>query len=349
MTSKQQTLQFTADKLTSSPEDSHANPTQPQESDLEKKMTDTSGRTCLRQFGAFNPDGSWAKTFADLLIGRTAWSSKRCRLIWKLKGTKYKRLYFQLLASARPTEETESGLLLTPTTVMTDETPEKMRERVKRNGYQNGTKYGSLLSQVKYSGMLPTPKTFDGTAENANTGKTLIRTENGFANVDKNGVKWGPSLNDLARNQMLPTPVSSDATTGAIIGEKDTFRITSTGMPRKVNQNGVDGSVGLARLVKLGMLPTPVVSDSKGGRSTEALQASGRSEKNSLSDMYHQSGKTSQLNPPICGGDDELPTQLDGITFPKWRNASIKGYGNAVVPALVYEIFKTIEENESLQ
>ena len=52
---------------------------------------------------------------------------------------------------------------------------------------------------------------------------------------------------------------------------------------------------------------------------------------------------------PICGGDDELPTQLDGITFPKWRNASIKGYGNAVVPALVYEIFKTIEEYESLQ
>ena len=41
---------------------------------------------------------------------------------------------------------------------------------------------------------------------------------------------------------------------------------------------------------------------------------------------------------PICGGDDGIPTQLDGITFSKWRNESIKGYGNAVVPQVVYQI-----------
>jgi DNA (cytosine-5)-methyltransferase 1 len=51
---------------------------------------------------------------------------------------------------------------------------------------------------------------------------------------------------------------------------------------------------------------------------------------------------------PICSGDDELSRQLDGITFPKWRNESIKAYGNAVVPALVYQIFKTIEQYETL-
>lgn len=47
---------------------------------------------------------------------------------------------------------------------------------------------------------------------------------------------------------------------------------------------------------------------------------------------------------PICGGDDGIPTELDGITFPKWRNESIKGYGNAVVPQVVYQIFKAIEK-----
>lgn len=51
---------------------------------------------------------------------------------------------------------------------------------------------------------------------------------------------------------------------------------------------------------------------------------------------------------PICSGDDELSRQLDGITFPKWRNESIKAYGNAVVPALVYQIFKAIEQYKSL-
>jgi DNA (cytosine-5)-methyltransferase 1 len=46
---------------------------------------------------------------------------------------------------------------------------------------------------------------------------------------------------------------------------------------------------------------------------------------------------------PICGGDDGLPTELDGITFSKWRNESIKAYGNAIVPQVAYEIFKAIE------
>jgi DNA (cytosine-5)-methyltransferase 1 len=49
---------------------------------------------------------------------------------------------------------------------------------------------------------------------------------------------------------------------------------------------------------------------------------------------------------PICGGNDGLPTELDGITFSKWRNESIKGYGNAIVPQVVYQIFKSIQEYE---
>jgi DNA (cytosine-5)-methyltransferase 1 len=47
---------------------------------------------------------------------------------------------------------------------------------------------------------------------------------------------------------------------------------------------------------------------------------------------------------PICSGDDGIPTQLDGITFSKWRQESIKGYGNAIVPQVAYEIFKVINQ-----
>jgi DNA (cytosine-5)-methyltransferase 1 len=46
---------------------------------------------------------------------------------------------------------------------------------------------------------------------------------------------------------------------------------------------------------------------------------------------------------PICGGDDGVSRELDGITFPKWRNESIKAFGNAIVPQVAYEIFKAIE------
>ena len=48
--------------------------------------------------------------------------------------------------------------------------------------------------------------------------------------------------------------------------------------------------------------------------------------------------------PPICGGDDGLPTELDGITFSKWRGESIKAYGNAIVPQVAYQIFKSIQQ-----
>jgi DNA (cytosine-5)-methyltransferase 1 len=51
--------------------------------------------------------------------------------------------------------------------------------------------------------------------------------------------------------------------------------------------------------------------------------------------------------PPICSRDDGLPTKLDRITFPKWRNESIKGYGNAIVPQVAYQLFKTITDYEN--
>jgi len=50
---------------------------------------------------------------------------------------------------------------------------------------------------------------------------------------------------------------------------------------------------------------------------------------------------------PICGGDDGLPTKLDGITFPKWRSESIKAYGNAIVPQVAEQIFRTIIDYEN--
>ena len=47
---------------------------------------------------------------------------------------------------------------------------------------------------------------------------------------------------------------------------------------------------------------------------------------------------------PVCGGDDGLPSRLDGITFPKWRRESIKAYGNAIVPQVAYQIFQALNE-----
>lgn len=50
---------------------------------------------------------------------------------------------------------------------------------------------------------------------------------------------------------------------------------------------------------------------------------------------------------PICNGNDGIPTELDGITFPKWRNESIKAGGNAIVPQVAFQIFKAIAMHDA--
>lgn len=50
--------------------------------------------------------------------------------------------------------------------------------------------------------------------------------------------------------------------------------------------------------------------------------------------------------PPICGGNDGLPTELDSISLSKYRKESLMAYGNAIVPQVAYEIFKAINEFE---
>ena len=44
----------------------------------------------------------------------------------------------------------------------------------------------------------------------------------------------------------------------------------------------------------------------------------------------------------LCRVDDELSGRLDGITFPRWRKESLKAYGNAIVPAVALEIFRSL-------
>lgn len=51
---------------------------------------------------------------------------------------------------------------------------------------------------------------------------------------------------------------------------------------------------------------------------------------------------------PICDGNDGISDRLDGITFPKWRQESIKAGGNAIVPQVVYQIFKAIDQYNNL-
>lgn len=80
----------------------------------------------------------------------------------------------------------------------------------------------------------------------------------------------------------------------------------------------------------------------------------GKIDRNRKPKQLDENGQTSHwqnfpTEPPVCGGNDGLSLELDGITPSKFRRETIKAYGNAVVPQLVYEIFMAIQttyENE---
>jgi hypothetical protein len=178
----------------------HANRTAQPESGSERKTSDTCGPKCLESFERFNHVGSWAKTFSALLIGTGDWFSTRCKLTWKLKGTKSNRLYFQLQASTLPTKETGFGLLLTPTTRKEVMDLDKFKKRMEK--YPNGTTMPNLATQVM--GLLKTPCAADAYTENlskkeqkfGNSGTLAQEIQSGF--VEK---RW-PGL--------LPTPTTRD-------------------------------------------------------------------------------------------------------------------------------------------
>ena len=151
---------FTEDESTSSQVGFRVNRTASQESDSGKKTSDICGPKCAEQLGRFSHVGLWAKTFSALLIGMEGWYSTRCKLTWKLRGTKYSRMYFQLAPSTPPTEETGFGLSLLKTpTVMDGEVSSGKKNPVSGN---SGTLAQEIMSGYeptmrKLQEMLPTP------------------------------------------------------------------------------------------------------------------------------------------------------------------------------------------------
>lgn len=159
----------------------------------------------------------------------------------------------------------------------------------------------TLRTKERESGFLPTAKASDGMRGGSVVTDGRIRR--------KTGQTFYPGLTDLAKSGLLPTPISSDA----IIGKNDVYKMTS-GLPRKYNQNGKDGSVGLARLVQL--LPTPTVREYKGGRHPETLAKAGRSASNSLGDTINAiNGQNSQLNPRFVLEMMGFPTDWTALPF----------------------------------
>lgn len=65
-------------------------------------------------------------------------------------------------------------------------------------------------------------------------------------------------------------------------------------------------------------------------------------------DRSEEKWRNFPTQPPVCRGNDGLPFDVDRLTLPfsRWRQESVKGFGNAIVPQVILEIFKAIEAAE---
>ncbi|MDY0104633.1 MAG: DNA cytosine methyltransferase [Lentimicrobium sp.] len=92
--------------------------------------------------------------------------------------------------------------------------------------------------------------------------------------------------------------------------------------------------------------PNPSNKQLQGGKFDRSVKSERQTKTESRQFSGSVCGKWEQFptQSPICSGNDGFSSRLDGITFPKWRNESIKAYGNAIVPQVAFQIFKAIEE-----
>jgi hypothetical protein len=164
------------------------------------------------------------------------------------------RYLFQLAPLGLPTDETECSssdtdykLLNTPTSVQTSESPESLRARMDAHGWKNGTKYGSLQSQVLYDpkargmlGLLKTP-----CAADSYTDKLKSKGVSGTSGTLAQEIVSGYAAKH--RGFMLPTPTAIEG-----------YKYTNTWNPN--SQMGQS----LSAMAGSGMLPTPRVSGQEG-------------------------------------------------------------------------------------
>jgi hypothetical protein len=200
-------------------EDFHANLSALQEKEREQMMIATSGMKLLELLPNVNRAGLLGKMLKDLLTSTTAWSSDRCKLIWKIKVSKSNVLLFQLQASVHGIKGKESGLWLTPTATemgaRSEEALQKRKEYRSKIG-RNTVPPGNLAEQVQYgmatTNMYPTP-TASCQMDVVAPPETVLQNSKGWTVTrKKTGTKFGAKLNDVVNKieKMYPTPTARD-------------------------------------------------------------------------------------------------------------------------------------------
>jgi DNA (cytosine-5)-methyltransferase 1 len=190
------------------------------------------------------------------------------------------------------------------------------------------------------------------------SGKTKIRISSEWESIKQEFINFGSKSNATNPNSNGLNQCNSynevNTSEGRVNALGDTNKSNGNGNVADTNSRGFEGSVEFGwdseyAIGKDGITAqTRDVTNSTHIRREDALE-NGELERGRFRQSYQRNAWDSFPSvSPICIGDDGISNRLDSITFPKWRNESIKAGGNAIVPQVVYQIFKSIEQYERI-
>lgn len=236
--------------------------------------------------------------------------------VLKKEDMKSKRLLFRLQVSKLHIKENESGLLPTPTAMMPGDQDmdklDKRREKQKSKGI-NGNGFGPSLVGVGDKEPI------------TNSDQVNWRCES-QGRCEAAG-SWGQFKGSITKS--VADGVGNRGHKS--MGGKQSELINQDGKEEGIN---ADPCKQRLQAAKQGKLQGKIGHD-KGGAAKQ-LHPSRNGDRRGFHNFPTQS--------PICSGNDGLSNRLDGITFPSWRNESLKASGNSMVPHIPFEIFTFIEK-----
>lgn len=240
------------------------------------------------------------------LVASSRWYSPARRLTWDVSPLCSERISLYT-ASGRNTSSRPSAVILSVKDIPSSRCLFRLVPSVPRT---EGTAYG----------LLPTPMARD------------------YSPRGPNCLQKG--LPEIIREMLLPTPTATE-----IHHRQRVERWKRQGrVSMHETEDGEKNPNGLTDFLDFhGLLPTPTARDWKGARPWKIPKEGEEPASGQPSRFLCPGWEEFPTQSPVCGRDDGVPRQLDGITFSSWRQQSVKGYGNAIVPQVIHEIFKAIE------
>ena len=382
-TSRKQILQSGVEKSMSSPEVFPASLFLAPDSERERKMTATSGRKCYERYGRFSPIGLLVKTLLEssqwynpavklrwdvknlcserltekeYCIGRNT-SSKQCVTTLNVKDISSNRLLFRLVPVGAPHRRDRVFFIAHRADAGVKGMQRKWEDNILSGRTASdttcrgsgGTPHESCCENERQNGY-ETQQPFVRGCVRASSHSDGERCNNRSDNWKERPICYDQKR-DSEENQSERTErkrrtcengsvASYSQCPGSGQVQQEIQSEQSNG--HSFDSNGGEWDAPYSSSEGLSTLRFPTSIEKKKWENEDgcSVQPAGNVRRASFAERW----KNFPTQSPVCSRDDGISTRLDGIAFSKWRQESIKAYGNAIVPQVMYEIFQAIQE-----